>query len=71
MDRLEAAAKTLVHTPERGRGLDELGGGPYPQLSVPPWRIVYAIAKQEVHVLGVFDGRHDLAEHFRERLLYR
>jgi len=40
----------------------------YRELIVRPWRIIYRFDAQRVYVLGVLDGRRDLASLLLERL---
>ena len=70
LDRLERAANTLDTLPERGRPVAEVAHlGPWQELVVRPWRLVYRIAADEVHVLGVFDSRRDLKDTLFQRLV--
>lgn len=70
--RLETAAARLEHDPERGRivpELRDLGIRFLRELIVSPWRLVYRIEGNHVHVVTVFDGRRDPAEMLMRRLL--
>ncbi|MGH8605345.1 MAG: type II toxin-antitoxin system RelE/ParE family toxin [Gammaproteobacteria bacterium] len=71
LSRLEHAAQKLGHMPERGRYVPELrhiNVLTYREIVIKPWRIVYRIDPRSVHVLGVLDGRRDLAALLLERL---
>ena len=72
LDRLEARAGELAELPLRGRVVPELhwhGISSYRELLEPPWRIVYRVAKRQVVVLAVLDGRRRLDELLLTRLL--
>ena len=72
LDRLEHFAKNLAFLPERGRfvpELKQLGVLAYREIIVRPWRIIYRFDVDRVYVLGVLDGRRDLASLLIERLI--
>ena len=72
LDRLEHAAENLAVLPERGRfvpELKQLGVLAYREIIVRPWRIIYRFDVDRVYVLGVLDGRRDLASLLLERLI--
>ena len=72
LDRLEHAAENLAVLPERGRfvpELKQLGVLAYREVIVRPWRIIYRFDVDRVYVLGVLDGRRDLASLLLERLI--
>jgi len=56
-NRLRGATKTLVVHPEIGRMVPELGNPALRELIVRPYRVVYAVRENEVHVLGVVHSR--------------
>lgn len=69
---IERAAKKLAIMPPRGRVVPELaafGIRNYRQLIYYPWRIIYRIAKEEVIVLAILDGRRHLEDLLLERLV--
>lgn len=72
LDRLEHAAEKLAFLPERRRfvpELKQLGVLAYREIIVRPWRIIYRFDVDRVYVLGVLDGRRDLASLLLERLI--
>jgi toxin ParE1/3/4 len=74
LKRLESAARTLEHHPQRGRVVPELAQFEihlYRELVVRPWRILYRIGEGRVFVLAVLDGRRDLETLLLARLLRR
>ena len=69
--RLEERARSLDRFPERGRIVPELrwhGIMDFKELLEPPWRIVYHHWANEVVIVGVFDGRRELADALLDRL---
>lgn len=74
LQRLESAARTLEHHPQRGRVVPELVRFEihlYRELVVRPWRILYRLGEGRVFVLAVLDGRRDLETLLLARLLRR
>lgn len=74
LKRLESAARTLEHHPQRGRVVPELARFEihlYRELVVRPWRILYRLGEGRVFVLAVLDGRRDLETLLLARLLRR
>ncbi len=72
LDRLEHAAEKLAFLPGRGRfvpELKQLGVLAYREIIVRPWRLIYRFDVDRVYVLGVLDGRRDLASLLLERLI--
>jgi plasmid stabilization system protein ParE len=70
MDRLEAAATSLDSLPERGRPVAEVAAlGPWLELVIPPWRLVYRVDGSDVRVLAVLDSRRALRDVLFERLV--
>jgi plasmid stabilization system protein ParE len=69
--KLRGEAAALATMPRRGRVVPELqaqGVSVYHELIVSPWRIIYRINEQQVHVLAVFDSRRNLEDILLERL---
>ena len=69
--RIHKKAESLKSVPNRGRIVPELavhGLSAWRELIVKPYRLVYRFDKDEVYVLGVFDGRRDLEDLLLERL---
>ena len=70
--RIERSICSLEETPLRGHRspqLERLGADGEREIGSPPYRIVHEIAGPSVHVLAIVDGRRDLEEVFRLRLL--
>jgi addiction module RelE/StbE family toxin len=60
VQRLIAAADPLVDFPELGRVVPE-GDGRHREIVVPPYRILYRVADDEVFIVTVIHGARDLA----------
>jgi len=72
LTRLRSRVEALDVAPQRGRVVPELarfGIRSWRELVVKPHRIIYRVAKKEVYVLAIFDGRRDLEDVLLERLL--
>ncbi|MGH8488070.1 MAG: type II toxin-antitoxin system RelE/ParE family toxin, partial [Gammaproteobacteria bacterium] len=72
LDRIEHAAEKLAFLPQRGRlvpELKELGVLAYREIIVRPWRIIYRFDADRAYVVGLLDGRRDLASLLLERLI--
>ncbi len=70
--RLERKASKLVSMPKRGVIVPELldiGVLQYRQLTERPWRILYRILGNTVHVVAIVDSRRDMVSFLMERLL--
>jgi len=70
--RLERKASKLVSMPKRGVIVPELldiGVLQYRQLTERPWRILYRILGNVVHVVAIVDSRRDMVSFLMERLL--
>ena len=71
--RLQQQAGSLEQFAERGRRIPELASrkralrANWRELTVRPWRIVYAIENGGVMVLAVVDGRRDFLEWLARR----
>jgi len=64
LERLESA-------PEVGRIVPELrrqGVSQYRELVTAPWRVVFRVAKREVRVVAIIDGRREFYAVLHERL---
>ena len=72
LDRIEAAFRGLSEHPDRGRYPGELldiGIREYREVFFKPYRIIYRVIGETVHVLVVADGRRDLQSLLERRLL--
>jgi len=70
--RLERKAAKLINMPKRGVIVPELldiGVLQYRQLTERPWRILYRILGNTVHVVAVIDSRRDMITFLMDRLL--
>lgn len=64
----------LNSLPERGGIVPELkdqGILTYRELVMPPWRLIYRISDQNVHMLSVLDSRRNVEDILLERLIDR
>jgi toxin ParE1/3/4 len=71
IDHLQKACSKLRTMPERGRvppELERIGIREFRELIHKPYRIIYSMAKSEVFVYCVLDGRKDLQDLLEERL---
>jgi len=69
--RILDALRQLESAPMTGRVVPELrrqGVGQYRELIVSPWRIIYRVAKRDVRVVAIIDGRRDVYSVLHERL---
>jgi toxin ParE1/3/4 len=69
---IDRAASRLSRHPEAGKIVPELreqGISDYRQLSIPPYRVIYAARPNSVDIVAVFDGRRDLERALFERLI--
>lgn len=72
VERLESRAASLKTAPLRGRIVPELrwhGVMSLRELIEKPWRIIYRIEGQEVHVISVLDGRRSLEDLLLDRFV--
>lgn len=72
MDDLQRTCSRLKTMPERGRippELERIGIRECRELILKPYRIIYSMAKNQVLVYCVLDGRRDLQDLLEERLL--
>ena len=70
---LKNKINSLTLMPERGRYLSinlyEVEEYNYRELIVHPWRIFYEINDNNVDVIAIWDGRRDIKDLLKERLL--
>jgi len=69
--RILEALGQLESAPLTGRVVPELrrqGVSQYREIIVAPWRILFRVAKREVRVVAIIDGRRDVYSVLRERL---
>lgn len=72
LERIERALSSLSERPERGRYPKELldiGIREYREVFFKPYRLIYRVAGNEVHVLVIADGRRDMRTLLERRLL--
>jgi addiction module RelE/StbE family toxin len=72
LKKIEDRINSLKHFPERGGYVPELlrkNIKDYRQLIEPPWRIIYKIDKNIVHVLIIIDSRRNTQDILLERLI--
>ncbi|MSP59945.1 MAG: type II toxin-antitoxin system RelE/ParE family toxin [Myxococcales bacterium] len=72
LSRLERACLAPGQFPNRGRAspeLESVGVMEFRQIAEPPYRILYRLTGQTVHVHAVLDGRRDLSDLLARRLL--
>jgi toxin ParE1/3/4 len=72
LDRLEAAVLSLGSLPGRGNfppELERIGVRAFRELHEIPWRILYQVQGQTVHVLCILDARRDVQAQLQERML--
>lgn len=70
--KIEKIMATFDHLPERGHfppELARLGICDFREIHYKPYRIIYAIEKQNVLIHAVLDGRRDLRDLLEARLL--
>ena len=69
-DKLKTRTDSLERFPDRGRVVPELGALGVRflrELVVAPYRILYRVEGDSVHIVAVFDGRRNLADVLFER----
>jgi toxin ParE1/3/4 len=72
LDRLQKKIFSLKNCPERGRWVPELldkNIKDYRELIENPWRIIYKIENNDVHILMVIDGRRNVSEVLMKKLM--
>ncbi|MDA3898461.1 MAG: type II toxin-antitoxin system RelE/ParE family toxin [Desulfobacteraceae bacterium] len=70
--KIKEKASCLYTMPERCRIVPELkdqGIMQYRELIVPPWRIIFRIAKIRIYVLSVLDSRRNIEDILLKRLI--
>ncbi|NDV18629.1 type II toxin-antitoxin system RelE/ParE family toxin [Pseudodesulfovibrio sp. JC047] len=72
LGRLEQTVFSLVHLPNRGswvRELEALGLKSVREIHCSPYRILYEVQVDEVHVFCIADERRDMASLLERRIL--
>ena len=72
LDRFARRIDALEQFPERGSippEMADLGVTDFRQLLMAPYRLVYRVAKREVSILLIADGRRDMKELLGRRLI--
>ena len=72
LDRLVAVAESLADFPQRGshpRELLALGMREFRQVFFKPYRLIYSVSGNTVHVHLIADGRRDMQALLQRRLL--
>lgn len=72
LDRIESAFQSLSEHPQRGRHPRELldiGIREYREVFFKPYRIIYRVIEETVHVLVIADGRRDMQSLLQRRML--
>jgi toxin ParE1/3/4 len=72
LNKLKNKAASLHHAPKRGRIIPELqeyGIYQYREIIVAPWRLMYRVQEDKVHVLAVLDSRQNLEDILLRRIL--
>jgi len=62
----------LTSNPELGRYVPEfekMNIRKYREIIVKPWRIIYKIEKQEIHILVIIDGRRNTEDILLEKII--
>ena len=69
---IEEKVNGLRYFPMEGKNvpeLEEYDEGEYKQIIIHPWRVIYSVKQQTVHVLIVIDGRRDLQDILFKKLM--
>ncbi len=72
LDQIEIALSSLVEFPEHASHVKELlqiGILAYREICFEPYRIIYRVTADVVHILVIFDGRRDMRTLLERRLL--
>lgn len=72
INKLENHCSRLMQLPERGRIVPEmrlLGINHFREIQCNPYRIIYEIKSDKILILSILDGRRNLDESLRTRLL--
>lgn len=70
--QIKEKVESLASSPHRGRYIPELqeqGILIYRELIVPPWRIIYRVAEDNVYILAIIDSRRNVEDILLERLI--
>lgn len=71
-DNIEQTILSLASTPMRGHyppELEQIGVFDFREVFFKPYRIIYAVAKADIYVHCILDGRRDLQDLLQQRLL--
>ncbi len=71
-EKIKEKASSLSYFPERGRIVPELkdhGIIIYRELIVSPWRIIYRISENNVHILSIIDSHRNVDDILLKRLI--
>ena len=71
-EKIKEKAQSINSFPLRGRVVPELqkeGITIYRELIVEPWRIMYKIENDTVHIMAIFDSRQNIEELLFQKLL--
>ena len=74
LQKIKESALSLYTLPERGRIVPELqdqGISQYRELIIPPWRLIYRIARNKIYVLTVIDSRRNVEDILLKRLIQK
>ena len=74
LERIEKAFSSLSESPERGaypKELLPLGIREYREIFFKPYRIIYRMLDNNITILLIVDGRHDMQALLERRLLAR
>lgn len=72
LEQIERSFTSLAEHPHRGSYPEELldiGIREYREIFFKPYRIIYRVLEQNVHVLVIADGRRDMRALLERRLL--
>ena len=72
LERIEEVFGSLSEQPQRGsypKELLEIGVREYREVFFKPYRIIYRVTENNVHVLVIADGRRDMRTLLERRLL--
>lgn len=72
LDQIEKAFTSLAEYPERGvcpKELRSVGLREYREIFFKPYRIIYRVMAEKVHVMVIVDGRRDMQALLQRRLL--
>ena len=72
LEKIQGEAEQLFHFPERGRIVPEFEAQNlffFRELIVSPWRIIYSISNDCVHLLAVIDSRQNFEDILLKKIL--